>query len=231
MSINPILSEHILTLATTRFYLLMRPEETTSFRRFINLFIGADNDLFHNHKSKTDYHYRYPLVQYKVYDDNAALMGIAQSGVAALNSLLENTDFRERCTEWIGEQFAISEETTDTLTLHTTPLLSYRLSNYIALNATNLAEWHDHPTLLARTSLLEKCIVGHILKFASAIKWQLPPRSLQVQLLDYRSHTTRSFGNQFMAFDVLFRSNITLPEGIGLGKAVSHGFGIVMCAE
>jgi hypothetical protein len=30
-----------------------------------------------------------------------------------------------------------------------------------------------------------------------------------------------------IAFNVSFVANIALPEGMGLGKAISHGFGVV----
>jgi len=222
-----ILTEHPLRFAITQLDYALRSGEIPALRKFVNLFIGADNDLFHNHQSTRKLHYRYPLVQYKSMDGKAALMGLAEPGVTALRALLENPDFRERCTEWIGEQFAMTEELSDTLLLHHAPLHPYRLHNYIALNGKNLADWQSNQSLPARSALLERCIVGHILKFCSAIQWLLPPKSLQVELLDYRSHTTRAFDNPFLAFDVLFRTNITLPEHIGLGKAVSHGFGTV----
>lgn len=199
--------------------------QVPQLRRFINHFIGHDNDLFHNHKSENKYHYRYPLVQYKVLDDKASLLGVTASGVAALESLMAHSGFRERCIEWIGEQFAITEQTEDTLTLHTAPVYKYSLRQYLALNAANMQEWTARPGLLARTGLLERCLTGHILKFASAIRWQLPPRSLQVEILDYRSYTTRLYDTPFIGFDLFFQTNISLPQHIGLGKAVSHGYG------
>jgi len=223
----PLLSSHPLRLATTQLNYNLKADEIPALRRFINLFIGAENDLFHNHQSYEKLHYRYPLVQYKSAGGKATLLGLTEKGTEALHALLQHPQFRSQCIEWIGEQFALTEETTDTLLLHTVTANTYHLSNYIALNANNLQDWIEHPSLPARAALLERCIVGHILKFASAIKWLLPPKSLQVELLDFKFHNTRAFENNFLAFEVIFRTNITLPEGIGLGKAVSHGFGIV----
>ncbi|GAB4499692.1 MAG: hypothetical protein OHK0019_37130 [Saprospiraceae bacterium] len=222
------LSTHPLRFGISQLDYALRAGEVPAFRRFVNLFVGQDNDLFHNHEAPGKYRYRYPLVQYKSLDRKATLVGLADAGVGALNALLEHPEFRERCIEWIGEQFAVTEQITDTLLLNTAPVHNYRLQNYIALNEKNLADWQNNQSLPARSALLERCIVGHILKFCSAIQWLLPPKSLQVELLDYRSHKTTAFDNPFLAFDVLFRTNITLPEHIGLGKAVSHGFGTVM---
>jgi hypothetical protein len=161
------------------------------------------------------------------------LLGLGETGEEALARLTQQPDFREACRHFSsdGPSFLLAEQTTDTLLLHTDPIHTCRLHNYIALNEKNLADWQEHQSLPARAALLERCLTAHILKFCSAIRWQLPPKSLQVELLDFRSHTTRAFDNPFLAFDVLFRTNITLPQGIGLGKAVSHGFGVVMNDE
>jgi hypothetical protein len=35
-------------------------------------------------------------------------------------------------------------------------------------------------------------------------------------------------GISFAAFDVLFKTNVSLPNYTGLGKGVSHGFGTVV---
>lgn len=226
---NPenIIAEKNLRYAITQLDYKLKAAEIPALRRFVSLFMGQENDLFHNHQSSEKVFYRYPLVQYKSTAGKASLLGLTEAGTEAIKALLQHPEFRAQCIEWIGEQFAVTEEMTDTLLLHPTPKNTYHLSNYIALNEKNLQDWIAYPSLPARAALLERCIVGHILKFCSAIKWLLPPKSLQVELLDFKFHNTRAFDNNFLAFEVLFRTNITLPEGIGLGKAVSHGFGVL----
>lgn len=194
-------------------------------RRFVNLFVGQRNDLFHNHQSARRYHYRYPLVQYKTVDGLAALIGLTDAGVAATQELAADPDFRTHCTEWLGPGSIWLEEHSDLLYLRPEADFSYRLSQYIALNEDNHRQWQQNPSLTARAALLERCLTGHILKFASALKWQLPPRSLEVCITDFRLRSARVFDTDMIAFDVLFRSNISLPDSVGLGKAVSHGFG------
>ncbi len=221
-----ILAEHTVTMSTVRLEYPLQKRQIGDFRKMINSFVGADNDLFHNHQTPTKYHYRYPLVQYKTLDRKAALVGIGDRGAEAMDILLSDPDFRERCERWIGEQFAVTETSTEVLTLHTTPVHRYRLRQYLALNEKNIDEWKARPGLLARTALLERCLAAHILKFASAIHWQLPARSLQVSVLDFRDYATTLYGTPFLAFDVFFQTNITLPEAVGLGKAASHGYGV-----
>lgn len=197
----------------------------TQLRKTVSAIAGADDDLLHNHASRERVIYRYPLVQYKSILGEGAILGIGPEGCRSLENLLVTEAF----TAIFSENGIMGLEK-DNLELQLSEQAThpYRLHNYIALNENNLKDWRERPSLPARAALLERCLTGHILKFCSAIQWLLPPKSLQVELLDYRSHTTRAFDNPFLAFDVLFRTNITLPEHIGLGKAVSHGFGTVM---
>lgn len=205
----------------------LTPNQIPLLRRFINLFIGHDNDLFHNHQTPQQFHYRYPLIQYKIIEGKAALLGLGEEGVAALHQLAAHNDFRAHCAGWMGEGNIWQEEYSEDLQLMPGLDFQYRLRNYIALNGANIKAWHNHPSLPARAALVERCLTSHILKFASAIRWQLPPHGLQVALSDYRVGNGKSFDTRFLTFDVLFRTNITLPNHIGLGKSVSHGFGVV----
>jgi len=223
----PTSAEHTLRYTLAQLDYALRLDQVPAFRKFVNVFVGQENELFHNHQSADKLYYRYPLVQYKSQTGKATLLGLTEAGTAALNALMQHPVFRERCIEWIGEQFAWTEESSDTLYLYPQPTRSYHLQNYLALNETNYQKWQENPSLAARATLLERCLTAHILKFASAIRWQLPPHSLQVQLLDYRCRPIRAFETTLLGFAVKFRTNLTLPDGIGLGKAVSHGFGIV----
>lgn len=227
LNVDGTISTHELCFALLRLEQPMNHSSIAVFRRFINMYAGGSNDLFHNHKSQTAYHFRYPLIQYKSLQGKAALMGINETGVQALLDLLSNSEFREICEISMGQQFAVTEQIRENLQLSTGRKNQYIIRRYIALNDHNLAEWERNQGLAARVRLLENCLVGHILKFASAVSWQLPPRSLQVEISDFSCRYGRQFGNPFLLFEVTFRSNITLPEWIGLGKAVSHDHGVV----
>ena len=103
----------------------------------------------------------------------------------------------------------------------------YFLKNWLALNDHNFKEWDNMSSLVERTQKLEQILASNIIAFAKGIHWQLPQR-LEVTLLQIRStHTVQHKGVPMVAFDVSFSANIDLPEGLGLGKACSHGFGVV----
>lgn len=222
------LSEKGVPLHYLRFDTPLKAAEIPRLRRIINTYIGGENDLFHNHVSREKYHYRYPVVQYKSVEGKAALLGLGEDGCAAIAQLLQNERFLTIFRQGGMNAHLLAEQSTETLDLLDRPAYEYRIEDYIALNDRNLADWRQNPGLVFRAQLLERCLVGHCLKFASAISWQLPPRSLELNLLDYRATNVRSFDTNFLAFRIDFLSNIRLPEWIGLGKAVSHGFGSVL---
>ena len=224
---NDFLSIHIIQSAITVLEYPLRDGQLPEFRKLINVFMGATNDLFHNHKSNDSYNYRYPLIQYKTIDTKAALLGITPNGVDALKTLMNNENFKEQCTLWLGDQFFMTTETKETLTLSAACNHTFHVHKYLCFNEENIKKWNSYTSIAKKAALIEQCIVAHILKFASGIQWQLPPRALEVNLLDFKPYQTKAHDRSFLAFEVDFQANITLPEYIGLGKSVSLGFGVL----
>lgn len=222
------LSEKALRLNWLQFDQNLPPKYIRAFRRQINTFIGAADDRFHNHDGAPDrYLYRYPCIQYKSVGNKAAILGLGDAGAEALDALTAEPEFRSFFVDSPGPGLCMRAESSETLYLYQSLEKTYRLTRYLALNEGNFQAWLDKPYLAERVALLESCITGHILKFASAIQWQLPAHKLQVRLRDYQARAITEFDNRFLSFDLTFNTNIALPEGIGLGKAVSHGYGML----
>ncbi|HAD11925.1 MAG TPA: hypothetical protein DCF33_05750, partial [Saprospirales bacterium] len=211
-------TEKTLEITRLRLGLHLPAERIALLRKTVSAIAGETDDLLHNHASREKVIYRYPLIQYKSVEDNALILGVGSQGRQSLENLMTKPDFKA-----IFLENSILEVETDTYTIKSTPSIPYRLHHYIALNSSNLRQWQEQNSLPARAALLERCITGHILKFCSAVQWLLPPKSLKVELLDFRLDHTHAFNNPFLAFEVPCRSNISLPDHIGLGKAVSHG--------
>lgn len=60
--------------------------------------------------------------------------------------------------------------------------------------------------------------------------WQIEER-FAVTIQQFTPKTVDYHNNKLMAFDVVFDAPLHLPNGIGLGKATSHGFGVVYKAR
>ena len=211
------------------------PHQLPMWRGAIAEHAGWEVEAFHNHAgAKERVHYRYPSVQYRSVGGQAAVFAVGE-GVEAVQEMLLRSDghlrmggdvYRLRIDKFQHEDHLLSMgNPTDSISPEMEP---YFLKNWIALNADNFKEWNNLPSLTARTQKLEQILASNIIAFAKGIHWQLPER-LEVSLLQLRStHTIKHKGIPMMAFDVSFAANIALPDGLGLGKACSHGFGVVM---
>jgi Cas6b C-terminal domain/Cas6b N-terminal domain len=203
------------------------PHQLPKWRGALAEHAGWEDEHFHNHQgAKSRVHYRYPSVCYRVQGEKAALWAF-EEGVTATQDMLLRSDgtlrMDGRTHRLRIDEFNIRDYP---LSMSDVPQ-PYFLKNWLALNEDNFKTWDKLPSLTARTAMLEQILASNIIAFAKAIKWQLPQR-LEVSLIQIRStHTVPHKGVPMVAFDVSFSANITLPEGLGLGKAVSHGFGVV----
>ena len=210
------------------------PHQLHKWRGAIAEHAGWEDERFHNHiGAKERVHYRYPIVCYRVHDGKAGLWAFGE-GVEAVQDMLlrsngvftmENRTYRLQIINFnIKDHILSMWNTTDTIS---NMPKSYFLKNWLALNEDNFKSWDKLSSLAQRTQMLEQILASNIIAFAKGVKWQLPQR-LEVTLLQIRStHTVQHKGIQMVAFDVSFSANINLPEGLGLGKAVSHGFGVL----
>lgn len=185
---------------------------------------GWEDSLFHNHKTKDTYHYRYPLIQYRSVSNRAALFAIGD-GIPAFRSVLGNNDW---FLNWNGQKHGLQIEhlkSAQTAMKMLKAPQTYRLGKWLALNQNNYKHWQNTSSLLERAALLERVLVGQLLGFCTAMGYRLHER-LEVCLENIDTiHKVRLHGNAMIAFDISYSANIMLPKGIALGKGKSVGFG------
>lgn len=222
------MTTHLLRLFSLRFPAIpLHPRLIPKFRgAVIERVTGDSADLFHNHSPEGGNLHRPALIQYRVAGGQACLWGMGEGARALERWWLEAPD----SLRFDGRTYPLhsAEVRRQTATL---PLTSpgdwkyYRLHDYLALNADNYRRWLDNPRLLYRAELLETALTGHLLGFCQAAGWRLPAR-LELQLVDiHQRRKTHYHGTALMGFELSYRCNLLLPEGIALGKAGSHGFG------
>lgn len=203
---------------------VITPAQIRQWRGAFIEMAGWENDLFHNHEGAADkYHYRYPLIQYRIWDGKAGIFAINQ-GVEAFQEALYSTDWN---LQWKATSYNVS---IDNLRLDSHPLemleepRHYTLHKYLPFNQDNYRRWQSANGMIQRIAILEEVLVGHILCFATAMDYQLPDR-LEVNLQNIQDMRCLKHKVPMLAFDLEFSANIQLPFGIGLGKSVSHGYG------
>ena len=209
------------------FDLPLHPRDIAGFRGALAGAAGFDADLFHNHDNEHNrLHYRYPLIQYRSERDHAALIGLD----AGADAILEWYANSNGTVAYNGERHLLAFRKLDVaeyeMSLRDTPKI-YRLYQWLPLNQHRYAEWQDLAGLGDRIAELERLLSAHILTFCRAVDWRLPRRfDLRIRDLG-RSYTTGFLGVRHQAFDLEFSCDLLLPPGIGLGKGVSHGFGVL----
>lgn len=97
----------------------------------------------------------------------------------------------------------------------------------LALNGENYKKYQAIDGLAGRIEFLEKLLVGNILSFAKGIDWRIEkPVKVEIQELKGQK-MIRYKGVPLIAFDVNFKTNVFLPNFLGLGKSASHGYGVI----
>lgn len=216
-----------LKILSATFDLPLKARDISRWRGAWAEMAGYDFDRFHNHRpGDQGVIYRYPLMQYRCRRQRAAFFAM-QDAVSDVEETLSQDSWE---ITWNREPLTIGVED---LRLETFELYldhkwhHYRIRRYLPFNSRNFQRWEEASNLIERVKLINDVFVGHIFAFASEVGWRIPGR-LEIETTHLFRHRIISLHDLSRpAFDLAFRTNIFLPSGIGLGKGVSHGFGVV----
>ena len=204
----------------------LRRHELPALRGALVAHAGRDLDLLHNHlPGKQNYHYRYPLIQYRLDHGQAALFCIGE-GSQAIRKVLQapaaTLDLNGRRVDLTVDEVSIDFHHPQVVE----GFRAYELLHYLPLNQQHERTFRQLDQY-ARGGYLARLLTSHLLAFASGINWHVPER-IVVDLDAVRQLPSVNYkGVNRYAFHVRFRCNLVLPEGIGLGKAVAMGYGVV----
>ena len=199
--------------------------EVSQFRGGVNQILNRGNVLFHNHKDD-NFVYHYPLIQYKQLGGSATLVCLGE-GTEAIG------DFFGCCNLniTIGQRKEILEiasvKAEQCLVQVWNDMFSYRLSSWLPFNSTNYAQYTQLEGLSDKYRLLEQILTGNILSFAKGLNIQLQKEVVSKIISLSDAFIVEYKGVKMMGFDLMFKSNDSLPSYIGLGKGVSLGNGTV----
>lgn len=200
--------------------------QVPAFRGAVIKKVGREHALFHQHHPDTGYIYQYPLIQYKSVQQKPTLLCIGE-GVDEIHKFfgLRNWDLTIA-----GETHKLKIHRLDmnNITINVwEKSFCYRIQNWLALNEENYKRYKAIVSLAEKVQLLERLLTGNILSFAKGIEWRVE-KPVKVELQELKGEKViRYKGVPLVAFDVLFRCNVFLPNYLGLGKSASHGFGII----
>lgn len=186
---------------------------------------GQANVLYHNHTGDT-YRYAYPLIQYKRIRGRAAVLCLKE-GTEAIGEFLSEGNFS--CM--IGDrpiQMEIERIVPRKYVVQVwDSLFHYRARRWLPLNAENYRKYRELEGCAEKITFLENILVANLLSFAKGIGIHVEAQ-IQCKLLSVNApYPVVNKHVKLMAFDVEFKTNMSLPDYIGIGKNASIGYGIV----
>lgn len=185
-----------------------------------------ESDLFHNHIETDKFIYRYPLIQYKVTDRRASLICLNEA-TDDIHYLLKqrNFDFRigKNHVRYEIEDVHLKYERIETGETD----FRYNIHNWIALNQEHFAIYQTLDGLLEKIQFLEDILHKHVNIFLEEMKVNVG-NPLRLKITELKGEKYIEYKKIFhLTFSVNIKTNLSIPNYVGLGKGVSVGFGIV----
>ncbi|MCK4664337.1 MAG: hypothetical protein KAT68_15820 [Bacteroidales bacterium] len=190
---------------------------------FGNLF-KEHSSLLHNHLQDGTNNYKYPLVQYKVVNKIPYIIGINEGGKLLVELFLKIKELNIENEVYPVNAKNISNQIIELI--DTTELFEYRFETlWMGLNQQNFNKYLKI-NIYERKKMLQNILIGNILSFYKGISYTINQQILIK--LDFIEHKTNFKNKEMFAFGGNFICNAILPDYIGLGKAVSRGFGCII---
>ncbi len=203
------------------------PYEVPAFRGAILEKVGReDTALFHNHLDDNKFVYEYPRIQYKRIGQKPCIICI-EKGVDEIHRFFEHKNWTVQLGEKLLE-LKIAQLKMNEFTMNVwDKSFDYHIHHWLALNQENYHKFRELEAITDQIFFLENILKGNILSFAKSLDWEIErPIDLKIistphqKLLKYKA-------TKLLSFDLDFKTNVFIPNYIGLGKSVSVGFGVV----
>lgn len=219
-------SRHIRVL-TIRFDEDISAREIPLFRgAVINSMHGNANLLFHNHIGDSKLRYGYPKVQYKRLGGKASIVCV-EEGADIIGQFLSEAGGKLM----LGEREIRCEinniKPSRILVQTWEHMFEYNLVRWLPLNSKNYQEYKTIESLSGRISFLEDKLKGNLLSMLKGFKIHLEDELKVVFTQISEPYLVHNKGVRLMAFNVDFKTNLSIPNNLGIGKNASIGFGIV----
>jgi len=199
--------------------------EIPFFRGAIIKTTRGENNLFHNHSPEGNI-YRYPKIQYKLINGNASLLCV-EEGIEGIQDFFSRTDWKLQIEKQNKEIKVENIKVHQHRVAVWENWFDYRITNWLPLNQDNYIKFKVLEDLTERISFLEKIMQSNILSFLQGIDLYVDEK-IEVKIKSIRGERLMNYKDQQMqAFTLVFRTNISLPNYIGLGKGSSVGFGVI----
>ncbi|RME18839.1 MAG: hypothetical protein D6799_02495 [Bacteroidetes bacterium] len=218
---SPIIKRRLLHIV---FENTIHPNELPAFRGAIIHKVGKEHILFHNHSSD-GYIYKYPLIQYKLYQQKHPSILCIELGVDEIYHFFKNKNWDIHLNGTPIELKVKQLNLFDATFRPIVALKKYHIHNWLALNEENYKKYTNTISLKDKITLLENILKGNILAMAKGIDWHIS-HQIELNIENINQQKILKYKNiPLSAFSVTFYTNLILPNYISLGKGASLGFG------
>ncbi|HYX09958.1 MAG TPA: CRISPR-associated endonuclease Cas6 [Bacteroidales bacterium] len=201
----------------------LRTRDAHKLRGYFGNLFKEKSELLHNHMGNGEFRFQYPKVQYKVIDRTPLLVGVKEGA-----ELLPELFLKIKELDIDGKKYPVHQKNIESGSFEigvTDASCTYEFQTlWMALNQSNHEKYQDREAL-ARQQLLERIVTGNCLSFFKDMGLWVDD---QIHVKgSFKEKSTRFKNNRMLAFEGVITTNVVLPDYIGLGKAVSRGFGTI----
>lgn len=201
----------------------LRTRDAHKLRGYFGNLFKERSELLHNHMGNGEFRYEYPQVQYKVIEKTPVLVGVNEGA-----ELLGELFLKIKELDIGGQKYPVRQKNIEGRNIEagiTDASKTYRFETlWMALNQKNHDRYKTSDDL-ERQHQLERILTGNFLSFFKSMD-HFVEEQIQVKGT-FKEKTTRFKNKRMLAFEGIFTTNVALPDYIGLGKAVSRGFGTI----
>lgn len=192
---------------------------------FGNLF-AEHAPVLSNHFEDGKLRYKYPEVQYKVIERVPTLIGIGEGGDLLIELFMK---INQLIID--GQKFDVFNKNIARQTYKIgvdDDLHRYRFETlWMALNQDNHQKYINATAENEQKTLLKNSLVSHILAFYKGVGLFLETNERIMAQINVSEHETQFKNKTMLAFAGEFTTNALLPDGVGIGKSPSRGFGTI----
>jgi hypothetical protein len=204
----------------------LKPFEIPAFRGAVVAKVGRENILFHHHLDDSRFLNKYPCIQYKSLGGKPAIFCL-EEGVDEMYKFFTKRDWS---VEVSGRNLDLKVNRLDLKQINLQvwdKQFSYRISSWIALNSENYRLYQTLKDEEEKKKFLTGKMISNIISLAKGVGWHID-KQIEINIKTIlKEKPVKLKDIKVLAFDLEFSSNVFLPDNIGLGKSVSHGYGIV----
>lgn len=199
--------------------------EVPAFRGAVIHKVPASLTLFHNH-IEDKFRYRYPLIQYKRINGKAAIVCVGE-GTEDIGNFFANQNLDMEISGR-KERFEIDSITANRWILQLWESdFPYTLRKWLPFNTSNYAAYRQLEGITERAELIEHILTGNMLSMCTGLNTHLESH-ISYKLLQIKEQKVYDFkGVKMLGLDISFKTNLFMPDYIGLGKGASLGFGMI----